>query len=236
MTRAQSLDAGKMLVASIQVGLPRHHGVDGAADAMDRPWYSGFFKVPVEGPVWLGRTQLAGDGQADMRNHGGPDKAALAYAARHYPAWREELYLPDLPHGGFGENFTILGLTEKDVCVGDTFAIGEARVQVSQPRQPCWKLARRWRLKDLPARVVASGRTGWYFRVLAEGHVEAGQPVLLLERPFPTWTIDRANKVMHQDPVDRASAAELAAIPLLSETWRRALAGFSLFQTRKKVK
>ncbi len=208
---------------SIQVSLPRHFGVEGAPDPMDRPWTTGFFKEPVEGPVWLGRTNLVGDGQADRKNHGGPDKAVLAYSAEHYPIWRVELNRPDLPYGAFGENFTIAGLTEETVCIGDVYAIGEARVQVSQPRQPCWKIARRWRIKDLTARVRETGRTGWYLRVLEEGYVEAGMPVELLERPFPQWTVARATEIMHRRNEDREAAMALAACPALSAVWRESL-------------
>jgi len=208
---------------SIQVGRPRHFGVEGAVDPMDRPWFSSFYKEPVEGPVWLGQTNLAGDGQADLENHGGADKAVLAYAGAHYPAWRMELNRPDLPYGAFAENFTIAGLTEESVCIGDIYTIGDARVQVSQPRQPCWKIARRWRIKDLTARVRETGRTGWYVRVLAEGYVEAGQPVILLERPFPRWTIAQATEIMHRRHDDPDAAAELAASPLLSPVWRETL-------------
>src|SRR5690606_18685860 len=108
----------------------------------DRPWTTGFFKEPTLGPVWLGRTNLEGDGQADLVHHGGPDKAVLAYSADHYAAWREVLNNPALPFGAFGENFTIEGLKEADVCIGDTWKVGdEATIQLSQPRQPCWKLA-----------------------------------------------------------------------------------------------
>ena len=205
---------------SIQVGLPRHLGIAGAPDPMDRPWTTSFFKEPVEGPVWLGRTNLAGDGQADRKNHGGPDKAVLAYSADHYPLWRAELNRPDLPHGAFAENFTIAGLTEENVCIGDVYAIGGAQVQVSQPRQPCWKIARRWRIKDLTAQVRETGRTGWYLRVLVEGYVEAGQPVELLERTFPQWTVARASQVMNHRHEDPAAAAELAACPSLAAVWR----------------
>ncbi len=190
---------------------------------MDRPWLTGFFKEPVEGPIWLGQTNLAGDGQADLKNHGGPDKAVLAYAADHYPAWRAELDRSDLPYGAFGENFTIAGLVEETVCIGDVYAVGEARVQVSQPRQPCWKIARRWRIKDLTARVQATGRTGWYFRVLAEGYVQPGLPVTLLERPFPQWTVTRAGEIMRDRRDNPVAAAELAACPLLSTNWRESL-------------
>jgi MOSC domain-containing protein YiiM len=208
---------------TLQVGLPKHLGVEGAPDPMDRPWTTGSFKAPVAGPVWLGRTNLAGDGQGDLKHHGGPDKAVCAYPAVHYPAWRAELAIPDFSVGAFGENFTLEGVAEGDVCVGDTYAVGEAQVQVSQPRQPCWKLSRRWRVKDLALRVQATGRTGWYFRVVAEGHVAPGSALILLNRPFPEWTIERANRVMHERRHDREAATALAACPLLSATWRETL-------------
>lgn len=211
------------LLLSIQVGLPRQLGVEGAPDPMDRPWSTGFFKDPVQDQVWLGQTNLVGDGQADLKNHGGPDKAVLAYSADHYPAWRRELDRPDLPYGAFGENFTIAGLSEDEVCIGDRYAIGEARVQVSQPRQPCWKLARRWRIKDLTAQVERTGRTGWYFRVLTEGYVEPGLAVILLDRPFPQWTVTRASEIMRRSRDDPAAAVELAACPLLSAGWQQTL-------------
>ena len=208
---------------SVQVGLPRRLGVEGAPDPMDRPWTTGFFKEPVAGPVWLGRTHLAGDGQADRKNHGGLDKAVLAYSAEHYPRWRIELGRPDLPYGAFGENFTITDLTEATVCIGDVYAIGETRVQVTQPRQPCWKIARRWRIKDLTARVRETGRTGWYLRVLREGYVAAGMPVTLLERPFPQWTVARATQIMQRRRADPRAALALAACPVLSAAWRTVL-------------
>jgi MOSC domain-containing protein YiiM len=211
-------------LVSIQVGQPKGHGAEGASDPMLRPWTTGFVKEPVPGPVNLGRTNLDGDGQADLVNHGGPDKAVCVYSADHYDAWRRELELPSLPFGAFGENFTVGGLTEPDVCVGDVWRLGDVTLQVSQPRQPCWKLARRWRVKDLTARVVENGKTGWYFRVLTEGLVSPGLPLTLIERPNPSWTIAEANRVMHQDKADLASAAALAAVPELSASWRSTLA------------
>lgn len=211
-------------LASIQVSRPRHFGQEGAADPMDRPWTTGFYKEPVSGPVRLGTTNLDGDGQADLVHHGGPDKAVLAYSAEHYPAWRLSMNNPSLSFGAFGENFTVSDLTEADVCIGDTWQVGaEALVQVSQPRQPCWKLARRWRIKSLALQVQQTGRTGWYFRVLREGDVETGMPLVLLERPYPEWTVEKANRVMHADKEDVASALALAAIPLLSVNWRTSL-------------
>lgn len=212
-----------MLLASIQVGRPGWHGTPGAADPMDRPWLSGFFKFPVPGPVAVRRTNLDGDGQADLQNHGGVDKAVLAYSADHYTGWLAELGMPDLPFGAFGENLTVSGLTEAGVCVGDVWRCGDVVFEVSQPRQPCWKLARRWKVKELPAMVVATGRSGWYLRVLAEGTIEAGQAFELAERPNPEWTIERANRVLYHMQDDRGANAELAAVPQLSMSWREVL-------------
>jgi MOSC domain-containing protein YiiM len=213
-------------LASIQVGLPRQYGEAGAADPLDQPWTSGFYKEPVRGPVRLGPTNLDGDRQADRVHHGGPDKAVLAYAADHYVYWRVALRDPALPFGAFGENFTVAGLTEADVCIGDVWKVGpEAVVQVSQPRQPCWKLARRWRVRTLAAQVQRTGRTGWYFRVVTGGAVAAGMPLALLDRPHPDWPVERANRVMHAGANDPRATAELAALPLLAASWRTTLAG-----------
>jgi MOSC domain-containing protein YiiM len=208
---------------SIQVGQPTTYGRDDAADPMDRTWTSAFFKSPIAGPAFVGRTNIAGDRQADTENHGGVDKAVLAYAASHYELWRSELARSDLPFGGFGENLTIEGLTEENVCIGDLWSVGEVRFQVSQPRQPCWKLARRWRMKDLTAQVVANGRSGWYLRVLQEGLIEAGQELKLVERPHPDWTVARANEVMHHQAQNLEAAASLAALPELSAAWQGAM-------------
>lgn len=178
---------------SVQAGLPRR--IEAEDGSKSRSWISGIFKEPVEGPVWLGKTNLAGDGQANRKVHGGPDKAALAYVAEHYPFWREELNL-DLQYGAFGENFTVSGLTENEVCIGDIYAVGdEAVVQISQPHQSCSKLSRKFKVDDLVGRVHISGRTGWYFRVLKEGYVERGSAITLLERPCPERTVLSAYRV-----------------------------------------
>jgi MOSC domain-containing protein YiiM len=208
---------------SIQVGLPTTHSKPDSRDPWDRPWRTGFYKAPVQGPVWLGRTNLAGDGQGNRKVHGGPDKAVLAYAAAHYALWRAELEMPDLPHGAFAENFTVSNLNEATVCVGDIYAVGDARVQVSQPRQPCSNITRRWRINDLTQRVEATGRTGWYLRVLSEAFVEAGEALELLERPSPDWSIVRATRAMQRRAIDAEEAAALAALPGLSIAWRDAL-------------
>src|SRR5688572_910438 len=123
--------------------MPRTHGRAGADDPMDKEWTTGFYKEPVAGAVWLGATNLVGDGQADLVNHGGRDKAVNVYPADHFWNWETELGIPNLSGGAFGENFTTVRALETDVCIGDVYEIGGAVVQISQPRQPCWKLARR---------------------------------------------------------------------------------------------
>jgi MOSC domain-containing protein YiiM len=208
---------------SIQVGQPQVYACGPEEPVGTPPWNTGFFKLPVTGPVSVRRTNLAGDGQADRKNHGGRDKAVLAYAASHYDLWRAELPATHFVFGGFGENLTIAGLTEYEVCIGDVWSLGTALLQVSQPRQPCWKLARRWQIKELATLVVANGRTGWYLRVLQEGEIEAGQPLALVERRHAAWTVSRAHRVMHHEKKQRDQAAELAALPELSRSWKNTL-------------
>ena len=169
-------------VVAIYAGKPKRMGIKDASDPMEREWYSGIYKKPVNGPVWMGYENIDGDGQADHRFHGGPNRVALCYSADHYARWQTELNDPSIVFGSFGENFTVEGLEESTVHMDDIYRIGEARVQVSQLRGPCWKLARRIGHSDIVERVLENGRSGWYVRVLQEGHVEAGQPLILEDR------------------------------------------------------
>lgn len=212
----------KPVLLSIQTGLPRI--IEDTPPGCKGPWESGFYKNPVKGLLRLGKTNLEGDGQADLKNHGGPDKAVNLYPVEHYARWREELLLPGLNAGAMGENFTTEGLTEDTTCIGDIYAAGEARIQISQPRQPCWKIDRRWGVEGFARRVQESGRTGWYFRVLQEGMVEAGLGLDLVERLCPEWTVARANDVMHGRLTDLAALEELSRCPVLSQSWRDTLA------------
>jgi MOSC domain-containing protein YiiM len=205
---------------SIQVTRPRNYGRNEAADDHDKAWRTAFFKEPVSGRVQVGQTNLAGDEQADRENHGGIDKAVLAYSADHYSYWREVLHKPEIPFGGFGENLTIAGLDETKVCLGDIWRIGDVRFEVSQPRQPCWKLSRRWRIDDLARQVKANLKSGWYLRVLQTGEIEAGMAVTLEDRPLPEWTVARASDVLYHRKDDLQAAEELSRLPQLSLAWR----------------
>jgi MOSC domain-containing protein YiiM len=213
-------------LVSIQVGKPTERSLktNTMQDSRSRQWTSGIFKTAVSGHVWLGKLNLSGDGQADLVNHGGPDRAVLMYAAEHYDYWRKELPEVAWEYGGFGENFTISGLNEETVCLGDVYEIGAVRIQISQPRQPCWKLARRWRIRDLAIRVTENQYSGWYARTLVEGEVEAGLPVTLVERPYPDWAINRVRYVADHYDENPQLAQALAQIPALSEGWREGLA------------
>lgn len=212
-------------LVSIQAARPHNYGRDDADDEHDRPWRTAFFKQPMKGRVKVGLTNVAGDEQADRENHGGIDKAVLAYSADHYPYWREVLNKPEIPYGGFGENLTIAGLDETKVCLGDVWQIGDVRFEISQPRQPCWKLSRRWRIGDLARQVMDNLKSGWYLRVLQTGEIEAGMSVTLEDRPLPQWTVARASDVLYHRREDRLAAEELSRLPQLSLAWREIFLG-----------
>lgn len=215
-----------MYLVSVQVGTPRLTvGVPGSRDPMERSFTSAIWKEPVTGPVAVGRLGLAGDAVANPRVHGGPEQAVLMYAQSHYPTWRSEWGREDLVPGAFGENLTVSGLTEATVCIGDIFEIGSARLQVSQPRQPCATLARRHRVPDLIAVVHGNGRSGWYLRVLREGTLQAGDELTLSDRPHPEWTVRRAARAMQGRKSAPEEARALSRCEALSPGWRRHLGG-----------
>jgi MOSC domain-containing protein YiiM len=167
---------------------------------------SAFIKRPVAGPVEVRALGLAGDAQADLRVHGGPDKAVYAYAEAHYPAWAADFpeHAGRLDPGAFGENLTVAGLDESQICVGDIHAIGTARLQVCQPRQPCFKFALRFQDNRMPKAMVRNGRAGWYYRVLTPGVMAAGDPVRHVERPHPAFPLPRLIEIVNL----RAATAE----------------------------
>lgn len=206
----------EFLLNKVFAGQPKTVGDKDAASLMDREWTSAIFKEPVEGSIWVGKTGLAGDGVFDTEHHGGPEKAVFAYASEHYVDWQKELDNSHIGPGAMGENFLMENVREDLISIGDTFQIGEAVVQVSQPRQPCWKPARRFKIKTLALLIQNTGRTGWYFRVLKEGFVEAGQSCTLIERPYPQWTIQKCNEIIHARKPNFEEMAELARCELLA--------------------
>ena len=184
---------------------------------------SGIVKLPVDRPLALGPEGLEGDEQADRRVHGGVEKAVHHYPVEHYAAWQADLgALPALAApGGFGENISTSSLTEATVAVGDIFRLGSALLQISQGRQPCWKLNRRFETPDMARRVQQSGRTGWYYRVLAPGTVAPGDRLELVDRLAPDWTLHRLWHALYVDRLNKGELQGIAALDVLAEGWRK---------------
>lgn len=179
---------------------------------------SGIFKRPVRGAVQLTADGLAGDHQGDRRHHGGAQKALHHFPAEHYADFlRRWPQLGDLLRAGtLGENLSTHGMTEQQVCIGDIFRCGSARIQVSQPRQPCWKISHRLGIDEASLFVAEQGLTGWYYRVLDAGTVQPGDVLELLERPSPAVSLARYWQVINAHRPDPALLRELAAVPGLA--------------------
>lgn len=185
---------------------------------------SGFRKAIRAGKVAVTALGLADDEQADLVHHGGTDKAVHHYALDHYAAWiaeqprlGEALVLP----GAFGENVSTLGWREEDICIGDRFRMGTAVVEVSQGRQPCWKLGHRFADPGMVARVVRTGRAGWYYRVIEPGGIAAGDRIRMIERRHPQWSVARVFRILIGGaPTPESALGALARVPELSRSWR----------------
>ena len=209
-----------MKVLSVNCGLPREvvwHGTNVTTS---------IFKEPVQGRVALRKLNLDGDKQSDLTVHGGEHKAVYCYPIEHYEYWRAELPGHPLPQGVFGENFTIEGLNEDSVHIGDRFTVGSAEVVVSQPRLPCYKLGIRFASDDMVKRFLASRHTGFYLAVTREGEVGAGDEITRLSRDpnsIPVSVITRLYIAKEYDPEDLRlvqRAGELSALP---DSWKQYL-------------
>lgn len=203
-----------MKLISVQVGLPREIVYKG------REITTGIFKAPVAGRVIARRLNLDGDGQADLTVHGGIDKAVYVYASEHYPFWRDELPDMQLDHGQFGENFTTAGLLEDRVNIGDRYRIGSALLQVTQPRMPCYKLAAKFERDDILKRFLKSLRTGFYFSVIEEGEIGAGDAIELVGRDAAGITVTDITRLYISKGKDRDMLGRAAALEALPASWR----------------
>ncbi|MGQ0279643.1 MOSC domain-containing protein [Sphingopyxis sp. Q841] len=203
-------------IDALLTGKARRFGAKGEPSAID--------KRAVEGRRVVDALGIAGDEQADLSVHGGPDKAIHHYPRDHYGWWAETIgdhaLLQDA--GAFGENISTSGLTESAACIGDRYRLGSALVEISQGRQPRWKLGHRFGIATLPATVVSSRRGGWYYRVIEDGAVGAGDALELMERPLPDWSVERVFHLLIGGAGKREPAAlrALAAMDLLAANWR----------------
>jgi MOSC domain-containing protein YiiM len=203
-----------MIVQALNIGLPKKELFQG------KQFFTGMCKKPVTGPLLLTKQGFAGDGVGDRKHHGGFDKAVCVYSLDHY-AYFEGVLGILLPKAAFGENFSVAGLSEDEVCIGDLFKAGTAVVQVSQPRQPCTTLAARYGKSDFVKLVSDSGRTGFYFRVIEEGKVKAGDSLDLVERDLCRVSVAFANQIFYHDRKNREGIEKVLAVPALSEAWRK---------------
>ena len=210
------VQAATIKLRALAVGKPALLGRNRQGDVI-----SGIRKTIITGDtVHVGTLNIAGDGQADLRAHGGVDKAVYCYPSEHARFWEEELgYAGDGEHAPFGENLATEGITEEDVCIGDIWRWGEALLQVSQPRWPCYKLAMHTGFDDMVKRFVASERCGWYLRVLAPGVVPVGGPIELVKKDPLGVSVHLAFDVKTSG--DQEALARVMAHPLLAEAWRR---------------
>lgn len=188
----------------------------------DKSITTGIFKQSVTGPVRVGLYNLAGDGQADLDNHGGEHKSVYAYSFDHYPYWRSVLKREEMTNGQFGENLTIAGLDESVCCVGDQLRIGSALFTISQPRVPCFKLGIRFGDEKMPKLFAESARTGFYLKVLSEGAVEAGDAVSVVARGYGNVAIRTLFEAYLNRGTKEASRtlARALEVPELSPEWR----------------
>lgn len=203
-----------MKLISLNVGLPR------IVESNGEPVTTGIFKEPKQGPVMLRKLNLDGDRQADLTVHGGVSKAVYGYPVEHYEFWRRELPDMELPFGMFGENFTTEGLREDTLNVGDRFRIGEAELMVTEPRLPCYKLGIKFGRSDILRRFLQSRRTGFYFAVVKEGQVEAGDEIELLSRDSNNISIADITRLYAFEKDDVDTLRRAVKLEALSEGWR----------------
>jgi|GEM_PF-105552 len=221
-----------MKIVSVNVGLPREVMWKG------RPVLTGIFKEPVEGQVRVRFLNLDGDQQADLTVHGGAEKAVYTYPSEHYTYWQRELPEMELPWGMFGENFTVQGLSEDAVNIGDRFRIGSAEVMVTQPRVPCYKLGIRFGRADIIQRFMASGLSGIYFSVVQEGEVETGDTIQLVSRDQNNVTVADITRLFDRkaaDPDLLHRAIQVQALPTnLRDYFQQQLEQFKKLKVKRE--
>jgi len=203
-----------MIIQALNIGLPKTESFHG------KTIMTGMCKQPVRDPILLTKQGFEGDGVGDRKHHGGSDKAVCVYSLDHYAYWEGVLGIT-LPKAAFGENFSVSGLREDDIHIGDIFKAGSALLQVSQPRQPCSTLAARYGRSDFVKLVSDSGRTGFYFKVIEEGRVKAGDSLDLVEQDIRQVSISYANRIWYDDRKNREGIEKVLSVPALSEAWRK---------------
>ncbi|OMC12584.1 MOSC and FAD-binding oxidoreductase domain-containing protein [Mycobacterium sp. SP-6446] len=204
---------GKLV--SVNVGMPKN------VQWRDKTVYTGIWKTPVEGPVMVRRTNIDGDGQGDLAGHGGEQRAVMVYQTESYEFWKTYLNREDLAPGHFGENFTITGLSDDEVCIGDRYQIGEAEFEVTQPRVTCFRVGLRLNDPEMPNLLVSQHRPGFYFRVITEGHVRAGDDIVRVRRGRHELSVADVDALLYLPNRNIEQLHKVVDVPALSPGWQQ---------------
>ena len=202
------------VLVSVNVGLPKNVAWQG------KTVYTGVWKNPVPGPAMVRRLNIDGDGQGDLAGHGGEQRAVLVYQIESYRHWQQYFGRDDLSHGSFGENFTVTGLADDQVCIGDRYRIGEAEFEVTQPRVTCYRVGLRLGEPELPALLVGHHRPGFYMRVIAEGHVQAGDAIVKTRTGPHALSVADTDALLYLPGRDKDKLRAAVQIPALSPGWQ----------------
>ena len=210
-------------ILSVQIGKVVTSGDQNSKDLLTKQYTTASIKNPVDKEVKVTKLTIIGDSVADTIHHGGVDKAVFANSINNYPSWKKFLNKDKLPYGALGENLTFDTLDESTVCIGDIHKIGTVTMQVSQPRQPCWKLSRRWEHNDFMKEIYETGKTGWYYRILEEGNFKAGDDVKLISQLDDRLTIFEANETMRNPSAHPKRTKYLLELDILAPAWFNSL-------------
>ncbi len=202
-------------LVSVNVGMPKD------VRWRDRTVYTGIWKTPVEGPVMVRRLNIDGDGQGDLGGHGGEQRAVMVYQSESYDFWKAYLDRDDLQPGHFGENFTITGLSDDEVCIGDRYRIGEAEFEVTQPRVTCFRIGLRLDEPEMPNLLVAQHRPGFYFRVITEGRVQAGDDIVRTRRGRHELSVADVDALLYLPNRNAETLGKVVDVPALSPGWQQ---------------
>jgi MOSC domain-containing protein YiiM len=202
-------------LVSVNVGMPKNVQWRG------KTVYTGIWKAPVEGPVMVRRLNIDGDGQGDLGGHGGEQRAVMVYQSESYAFWKSYLNRDDLVPGHFGENFTVDGLADDEVCIGDRYRIGEAEFEVTQPRVTCFRIGLRLGEPEMPNLLVAQHRPGFYFRVIREGSVRAGDDVVRTRRGRHELSVADVDALLYLPDRDIELLRKVVDLPALSPGWQQ---------------
>lgn len=210
-------------VISLQIGKVKSYGDKKSSEFLEKYWESASFKEVVNDKVWAGKLGFKGDEVADRVHHGGAEKAIFANSYQNYEKWTEFLKVKHLSFGALAENLTVSGLHESNVCLGDIHKIGSALLQVSQPRKPCYKISKKHNNKKFTDEIYTSGLTGWYYRVLEEGFIQAENDIQIVFSEEPKISILEANMAFAHPDEKRDTLNKILTISSIAPSYRTSI-------------